>query len=75
MKRDPALGNAFMDIAFVGVVLTTITIVVDLVTGSSVNLGLLGLGIVTYGSYLIGALRLGVSPVGYLRNLTRRPQR
>lgn len=73
MKKDPALGNAFMDIALLGVLLTTAGIVIDVFTGAGVNIYLIGASVVTYGAYLIGALRLGVSPVVYLRNLTRRP--
>jgi hypothetical protein len=74
MKRDPALGNAFMDVALAGAILSTMAIFVAVISGDDVNLGLLGVGIVTYGAYLIGALRLGVSPVAYLRNLTKRPR-
>ena len=66
------MGNAFMDIAFTGAVLATIALVVDLVTGSGIQLVLVGAGFVTYGAYLIGAVRLGVSPLDYLRNLTKR---
>ena len=73
MKKDPALGNAFMDIALVGMLLTTVGIVIDVFTGAFVNVTLIGAAAITYGAYLIGALRLGVSPVVYLRNLTRRP--
>ena len=75
MKRDPALGNAFMDIAFTGALLSTIALVVDFLMGGGADLGLVALGAVTYGSYLIGAVRLGVSPLDYVRNLTKRTTR
>lgn len=75
MKPNRALGNAFMDIAFAGAVFATLTLILDLITGNKLDPGLLGLTVLTYGIYLIGALRLGVSPITYLRNLTKRPQR
>ena len=75
MKPNRALGNAFMDIAFAGAVFATLTLVFDLLTGNELELGLLGLTLVTYGVYLIGAIRLGVSPIAYVRNVTKRPQR
>jgi hypothetical protein len=61
MKPNRELGNAFMDIAFAGAVFATLTLVLDLVTGNEFEPGLLGLTVLTYGIYVIGAVRLGVS--------------
>ena len=72
MKKDKALGNAFMDVALAGAVLATIGIVVDLVTGGSIQLTLIGAGLITYAAYIVAAIRLGVSPITYLRNVGRR---
>ena len=75
MKKDKALGNAFMDVALAGAVLATIGIVVDLVTGGDVKMTLIGAGLITYAAYIVAAIRLGVSPVGYLRGVGKRSDR
>ena len=72
MRKDPELGNAFLDIALVGVVTMTIAIVIDLLAGGSVNLGLIAPAVATYLLYVIGALRLGTSPLRYLTTVYKR---
>lgn len=73
VKKDPALGNAFMDIALLGMLLTTVGVLLDVFAGEGINVYLIGACVITYGAFLVGGLRLGISPVVYLRNLTRRP--
>lgn len=72
MKTDKDIGNAFLDVVLVGVMLTTIGVVIDLLRGDGVELEVLGPALVLYVAYLIGALRTGVSPVEYLRGVARR---
>lgn len=64
--------GAFLDVALAGALLTTIAVVVDLVSGAGVELAVLGLALLTYGAYFAGAVRAGVSPIAYLRNVRRR---
>lgn len=72
--KDRALGNAFLDIALAGAVLTVIGLIIDIVGGSGIYLPLLAAAVITNGAYLIGALRLGVSPLTYLRTVGKRTQ-
>jgi hypothetical protein len=72
VKKDPVLGNAFLDVVLAGTVLATASLAWDAATGGRVQPALIGLAIVTYGAYLVGSLRLGSSPVAYLRTVWRR---
>ena len=72
MKKDADLGNAFLDVVLVGVILVTIGVVVDLGRGDGIETSLLVAAVVFYGAYLLGALRAGASPLGYLRTVTKR---
>ena len=69
---DKQVGNAFLDIALVGMVIATIGVVVSLVRGDGLDMPWLAAALFTYAAYVIGALRLGVSPLEYLRTLTKR---
>ena len=71
MKKDTDLGDAFLDVVLVGVVLVTIGVVVDLLRGDGIEIALLVAALVLYGAYLLGALRAGASPLGYLRTVTK----
>ncbi len=70
--KDPALGNAFLDIALAGGVLTLIGLIIGVPMGVGVNPALVGAAIICNGAYVIGAMRLGVSPLKYLRNVGKR---
>jgi hypothetical protein len=72
VTRDPDLGNVFLDVAFTGVVLMTVALVVDVARGGGAELGLVGLCLAVYGVFVIGALRAGASPLRYLRTVAKR---
>lgn len=69
---EKQIGNAFLDIALVGMVITAIGVVVGLVRGDGFDLPWLTATLLIYAAYVIGALRLGVSPLEYVRTLTKR---
>lgn len=64
-----------MDIVLVGGVLFTARLVYRLVTGSGVDATMLILAALFYGLYAVAAMRLGVSPIGYLKDVGRRHPR
>jgi hypothetical protein len=66
------LGNVFLDLALVGIVISTLGVTIALVRGEGVNPGWVLAALVIYGAYIIGALRTGASPIAYIRNLTKR---
>lgn len=72
MERKEDAGNAFLDVALGGVVITTIGVLVSLFSGDGLDLGWLGGALFISAVYVIGALRIGVSPLEYLRNVTKR---
>ena len=72
MKKDRALGNAFLDICLVGAVLSTFALIYAAASGDGVDLPLFGVAVLTYGAYFLGALRLGASPLSYLRTVGKR---
>jgi hypothetical protein len=72
MIKDPDLGNAYLDVALVGATLSTVGVVVDLISRGTVDPWLLATALITNAAYIIGALRLGASPLGYVRNVFRR---
>jgi hypothetical protein len=59
MKKDAELGNAFLDLALVGVLVVTIGVVVDLLRGDGIGIPILVVTVVVYGAYLVAALRAG----------------
>ncbi len=72
MNKDRNVGNIFLDVVLVGVVMTTATVIFDLLQGDGVEPVTIVAAAVTYGAYSVGALRAGASPGDYLRDLTRR---
>jgi hypothetical protein len=72
VKKDPTLGNAFLDVALTGSVFAAGSLVWDVVTGDGVEPALIGLGMLTNAAYVVGSLRLGSSPAAYLRTVWRR---
>lgn len=72
VRSDPELGSAFLDLLLIGIVLTAFGVGVDLARGAGVELISVAPAIVLSIAYLVAALRLGVSPVQYLRSVTKR---
>lgn len=72
VKQDDHLAHAFLDLALAGVAITLLATVIGVIRGHGVDLALVGAAPLIYGAYLVAARRLGLSPVVYLRNVTKR---
>jgi Na+/H+-dicarboxylate symporter len=72
VRDNEALGKAFLDLALVGIVISTIGVAVGLVRGDGVGPGWVLAALAIYAAYFVGAVRLGVSPIQYVRNLAKR---
>lgn len=72
MERKEQVGNAFLDVALVGVIVTTIGVLVNLFSGQGLDLPWVAAALFIAALYVLGAVRVGVSPLEYLRNVTKR---
>jgi hypothetical protein len=72
VRDNEALGKAFLDIALVGIVVSTFGVVVGVVRGDGVGPGWVLAAVAIYIAYFLGAMRMGLSPLTYVRDLTKR---
>lgn len=70
--RNDNLGKVYLDVAFTIGLVVTVGVIIDLLRGGGVEISAVAGSVAIYVAFAIGALRLGVSPIDYLRDFRRR---